>query len=689
MNIDDTLFQRLAQELQSQLDAQFRKNISFFRKNAPEIANKFQNFVPTKVKLKLFREGYLNLVNTTLNDKPVYSYDPQQFCQDYIDQYIKRPNFYKVKRKKAKVLDEENIAHVSTVNRCVDILDEYPHRSSTASIEPTTNFLLLNGIGMGYLIPQLLEHTDIKNMVIIEPHLDIFHASLHILDWQQVYAHFEQKNHSLRLIIGETTGATIENLRKHLNRIGMHNAANTFVIDHLNSKEMTEIIKVFLERVAMYFTAAGYFDDEQVSIAHTIRNWRSRISPLREHASETKNFLSYPVFIVGNGPSLDDAKDFLLENQQKAIIISCGTTIGSLRKIGIKPDFHIEMERTRPVVEWLTASTDKEYRKDVILLALNTVHPEVFEMFDTKGMGMKVNDLGTHFFSQYIPEGKHVINFAYCNPTVGNAGLAFASALGFKDVYLFGLDLGFSAGEQHHSKLSTHYRVKEKYVKGLHLYEKEDLGNKEVPANFGGTVMSTPVYISARHSFEQCLRVNPQITCYNTSNGILIDRAKPTRFDEITLKDCIADKGTLSKDLFDRHFFTDDLIELACQEDINKQFQPAVQALSELRNMFIDPIEDWDQAQDLLGKQHDFALLLGLNNTSQYAFTLLRGSIYTFNINLNHALYVGESREEGLEVFNKIRALYIEFIDKATQKIHDELFDLDQKSRNLSSKVSP
>ena len=45
--------------------------------------------------------------------------------------------------------------------------------------------------------------------------------------------------------------------------------------------------------------------------------------------------------------------DFLRENQDKIIIISCGTTLKALLKNNITPDIHVEMERTKYLIEYI------------------------------------------------------------------------------------------------------------------------------------------------------------------------------------------------------------------------------------------------------------------------------------------------------------------------------------------------
>lgn len=687
MNIDDNLFHTLAQQLQRQLEAQFIKNIRFFQKKLPDIAKKFETYNVEKVKLHLSPEGYLNLVNTTLNNKPVYAYDPQQFCQDYVDQFAKTPLVYKVNFKAKNILDEENVTYVSIANRCHALLDGLPRRLDSQPLESSTDTLILNGIGMGYLIPQLLELSDIRNIIILEPHPDIFHASLHILDWEQVFHHFEQENHSIKLIVDESPSKSMNSLRKHFYRIGTHHIINAYHIEHLSSKEMTVILERFIESARLDFLPSGYFDDEQVSLAHTVHNWRSQIPPLREFSPIENRSVDKPVFLIGNGPSLDTAKDFLKQNQDKAIIVSCGTTLGSLRKLGIKPDIHIEMERTRPVVEWISTSTDEAYRKDILLLALNTVHPDVFKMFDIRGMGMKTNDLGTHFFSQYISEGSNAINLAYCNPTVGNAGMAFCVALGFRNIFMFGLDLGFSSGEQHHSKLSTHYKMDDKHQKSLHLYDAKDKDNCEAIANFGGTVVTTHVYLSAKGSFERLISAIPKLRCFNTSNGILIEGAAPTKINEIQLEEKIENKSELVRALYQQHFYTDGLKPIDSDQAISIMFDPVIKALDKLKLLLATPPNDWEQAQLSINSLHKLILSLGLNNDTQYCYTLLKGSIYGFNLFLNRALYYGHNKQEALGYFNDIRELFLEFIALCRDKTENELLELDAKTRNLDKKV--
>ncbi len=88
----------------------------------------------------------------------------------------------------------------------------------------------------------------------------------------------------------------------------------------------------------------GFFDDEQIGFAHTFHNINAGYA-FFSHGAATESLP--PVLLVGNGPSLDSHVNFIRQHQADSIIISCGTALSSLAKVGIKPDFHVEMERAQ------------------------------------------------------------------------------------------------------------------------------------------------------------------------------------------------------------------------------------------------------------------------------------------------------------------------------------------------------
>ena len=205
----------------------------------------------------------------------------------------------------------------------------------------------------------------------------------------------------IKLCIGMTVEKTLTHIKLLTDSVGLHNIICTYIYRHFNSVQEQAFVDAYKKQFHLNAFGLGYYDDEQISLAHSVANVNAKIPLLKAHG---RNKHSTPVFIIGNGPSLDLLKDFLMENKDNAILVSCGTALGSLCNMGIKPDFHVEMERTRTMLPWLKKGTNAEFRKGIRILGLNTLYPEVFELFDQGYMALKANDLGCHLTTSELPE---------------------------------------------------------------------------------------------------------------------------------------------------------------------------------------------------------------------------------------------------------------------------------------------
>jgi hypothetical protein len=674
------------QQINLQTEVQFQQNLAFFKTARPDLYNQFAKYTPETLRLLYTNDGYLNLVNYKHNNIPVYRENPVSHMHKTLERYLQKPTDFKCNAASSAGILTEKSVHLTAANSTADLLGTLP-LEATRKLPASVNFMVMVGIGLGYQLQGLLEATQIRHMCIIEPQADIFYASAHAIDWQPIFQHFSQEGHTLELIIGKDHNTYIQQFNLYISRIGAFNAVNPFIFHHLTSNALQKSVHDFFARIMQHqMNALGYFDDEQVGLAHTIKNTLKHTPILHRHAVLSKKYLNKPAFIVANGPSLDMAVEFLQKNQGKAIIFSCGTALGSLKKIGIKPDFHIEMERTKPVIEWITSSTDEKDRKDVILLALNTVHPQVFELFEKKGLAMKANDVGTHYLTQYIKQDKQMINFSNCNPTVGNCALAYVNALGFKDVYLFGLDFGFSAGEQHHSKFSKHYEVKKSEEHTLHLYKPDKEGNPTVPGNFGGEIIATPVYKRAILIAEDVLKSNKAMHCYNTSRGALIRGAEPLPIDEIALKTKPFNKKQYATKLFSSHFSRHILRDFTTQE-VEKVFHFAIEALTTIETLAQTPVGSYQQGMDVLGQIHTYITSLTQDKIKQYTASLLKGSLAVFAIFLAQALCKTNDEAKNVALYNQCLTHFITFLNKAKVVVQSDLLAEDERTRNLQKKL--
>lgn len=687
INVGNTpSFDDLSHLSQSKRQQQFADNMAFFKDSDPDLYQRYIHYTPRDIRLEMTPAGYDNLVFFKSDNHPIYGEDPQIFYQSQINNYLEKPLVYKMRSKKTDSTKKSDDGHRTSLQKLVSLVIDNEDVDAPNKLEKETNFMLMFGFGIGYQIPLLLEHSDIHHLVVIEPHDDMFYATLQTLDWESLYKHFNQDNHSLKYIVSHTSSDAFNLLNNHLSQIGNHNAVKPYLFDHLSNREIKQSAQLFFERFPTIMTGMGYFDDEQISLAHSVANYRQNIPILKKHALIDKETVDYPVLMVANGPSLDKAVDFLQQHQNKAIIFSCGTALGSLIKMGVTPDFHIEMERTRPVVEWIETSTSPEDRENTVLLCLNTVHPDVMGLFERKGMGMKAMDTGSHYLSQFVVGDHYIVNLHQCNPTVINAGMAFASALGFKDICLFGADLGFPQGGQHHSSLSKHYDLSEQHESSLGLYQHDAKENIILEGNFGGQITSNHIYKVAKQSLEGLLQLNREINCYNTSDGILIHGANPTSIEDISFDHEDLDKASIVDDLLNSNFNREYLAPMGDEATVLADFSDLHSFCDKIIELMKKTCQTRAQGLALLDEHHKLCVETGLNGQTQYLYSLIKGSTQSIALTLAKCLYSVDSEQESLRLFEQGRSYYQEFLTYVKRRVDTDLLTTNSKSRDLKSK---
>src|SRR5687768_8140444 len=115
------------QQLQLELEVRFKRNMDAFRQVAKPIYDQFIDYTPEELRLSFDADGYLNLVNYNLNNKPVYAEDPAAFCEKQFAEYCAQPTLSSIRFGKSKILNSEH-HHPQLVNQ---LLDEFaPLRES-------------------------------------------------------------------------------------------------------------------------------------------------------------------------------------------------------------------------------------------------------------------------------------------------------------------------------------------------------------------------------------------------------------------------------------------------------------------------------------------------------------------------------------------------------------------------------
>jgi len=541
-----------AQKIQANMNLCYRKNITLLQHAFPSLYKRLEHHRPSGVVLQLDPNGELNLADTATRQY-LYNEPPQHYCRKQVNHFKKKQNVQRFKLSTGEAYNDRHI-HLQHLNT---LIDAYAALKKPALETPITYIpnLIVSGIGLGYSLPLLLDTFDIQHIFIHEACLDTFHASLHTLDWEPIVRHFSQPLHSIDFCVGKNSTQALTDIEFSLQRIGLHAHIYSFIYSHTTRAAEQQFIERYLHEIRAFIGGLGYYDDEQIGLAHGYHNARSS-HPVFD-SSQTQHRTAR-LILVGNGPSLDAHTAYLRENTDNAIIMSCGSALGSLLKMGIKPDFHVEMERTNAITDFLHLSTRPEDRENITLLCLHTVAPNAIAAFKEVCYAIKPNDAATaHLHNNVAPKTLHALGF--CNPTVTNCGLAFAISMGFKDVHLVGVDLGMPTTGGHHSANSFHYEMEKSLSDTSNFkYAYTQQNNTLVAGNFGGKVKTHTVLNHSRIAMERLLamatRAFPDFSCTNTNNGAKIQYTLSAAIDSIPPAPC-CDKPTEINAIKTAHFY--------------------------------------------------------------------------------------------------------------------------------------
>lgn len=620
-NLSDADLQALIHQLefkktQLELGARFERNMGILKTEAPEIYQHFVNYEANELQLILEDDGSINLANIKLNNRRYYSYNAEDFCRDQVNEYVKHPFMTDLKFGEHK--NEKDYEMFTPIYN--DLLTSY--KKLDIKLEPNLDvpigLLLVVGCGLGFHLIELIRKLDIVNLCLVEPHTDSFYAALHVIELDEIYEYFNKKNGVFKLYLGPEQVSAEPIITTLVDEIGLHNCVHTLMYSHFDSEEEKQFTESYYGNYHLSHFGLGFFDDERVGLAHTMSHLGKSFKlfdPGKIHERLP------PAFIVGNGPSLDELLPLLEREKDNAIIFSAGTTLGSLYKAGIKPDFHVEQERVALVSDWISAGSDDDYRKGIVALGLNTVHPDSLKYFERVGFAGKPNDIGVAVLNSLLTDDFAKV-LPYCNPTVSNCTLAYALCMGFREIYFIGVDMGTADDGRHHSELSLYTSIEEKVEGGIHISYVDENETYRVAGNFTETVSTNPILDKSRQNLELLLKMF-RIDAYNPNNGAKISGAAAVRQDDINIPAFKKSKQALVSELFERHFTTvgnDKNVIDAGVNDMLRQFveiRPKLELKKHPKNI--------DEAAGELSRVYSY--IRSLEASAPLSMHLLRGSV--------------------------------------------------------------
>ena len=390
-----------------------------------------------------------------------------------------------------------------------------------------SHFLVVLGVGLGLHLPELMARSQCRCLILIEPTLENLYHSLRVLDWAELLAEAARREVEI-VFVTDRDPAVIA--QKTLSAIRGNNPVLTdglYLFEHYPSAILQQAAAQLKRELYSTIRGLGFFEDEEVMARNSVANLdRPRLRLI----DQPQPSLEAPLFIVGSGPSLEQDLDFIAGATERVAIMSIGTTLRILLERGIRPDFHIELENTPNCARSVEATAAEFDTAGITLIAALSVDRRMSDCFEDPVFFLREENTGT------VLLGQPVMTLSPSGPTVANAGLSAAIRLGFREIYLFGVDMGSREHGRYHAEGS---------VFSTGLLPENRRAHQRFAGNFGGEAWGEAVLNWSRLYLEAVLRMFVGVTVYNCSDGVRIEGAIPKVSRAIELPGVALDRARL------------------------------------------------------------------------------------------------------------------------------------------------
>jgi len=322
------------------------------------------------------------------------------------------------------------------------------------------------------------------------------------------------------------------------------------------------------------------------------------------------------------------------------------------------PDFHTLIERPKNTYDALVDSLPAEQYKRLNLLTMNLIYPDVVPLYNWVGMSGKGVDAGGDLLNYaLLSEKARPLTFLlFCNPLVSNTALSYALHMGFREIYLFGVDNGYSPDGQHHASDSDYYKgaFKDRF--------KAKAATHKLEGNLGGHVMATNLLAMSCQQMGRLLDAQAfkNVVCYNVGNGAKINNALPLKPEHVLVEDPICDKEQVVTYVKENMF---DSVQLENFENYMR-FDKYDEICSHLLSISNEPIQSRAEALDNLRRQ---ARYLYSHRGTRYSHLhyVLEGELLYFQCPLISLLFNNNDSDDCLRNFKKGLSKWCDFLREA------------------------
>lgn len=212
--------------------------------------------------------------------------------------------------------------------------------------------------------------------------------------------------------------------------------------------------------------------------------------------------------VIAAGPSLDECISFLKDSPKDMMLIAVNTVLKRLLDEGVYPDLVVAVDEMDQMYEHIKGIGERVKEIPLLMHMITNWH-YTCEYAGPKFLFQSPSSvLGFGLSAEQGPYYEHMA------PTVTSAAIDAGIWLGFRRMYLIGVDLAYPGGKQ--------------YASGMPHASITDVGNDNMDVSMdGGQVVTTPTFRKFRDGIERQIASHPEVEVVNmAAHGLLIRGTK-------------------------------------------------------------------------------------------------------------------------------------------------------------------
>ncbi|HID15263.1 MAG TPA: DUF115 domain-containing protein, partial [Candidatus Atribacteria bacterium] len=302
--------------------------------------------------------------------------------------------------------------------------------------------ILVMGLGLGYLVEELLNMVKPHQMIlIVDKDFSIMKAALSFKRFDRII-----KDPRVQMALSGDMGENIDAILKpFMNKIEFEGLE--VFMDPASKIVHPDTYSAFKEKLISSLRTANV--GELTNYIQMFRFTNNEILNTPYYVSSPgidvlKDLIKdMPALVVSGGPSLNKNIDLIHKLKNKALIIALGTTLKPLLKHGIIPDIVIAIDPAPLQVKYFD---NIDIPKEIFFVTTNVFNPRALTYW--RGPSFWIND-GTSYVRFLDTISNYHRPSIYLGMTVAHGATSLAYYMGANPVILVGQDLSYTSNKTH------------------------------------------------------------------------------------------------------------------------------------------------------------------------------------------------------------------------------------------------